>query len=261
MEPRPAEKFAEGAGHFWQDGGYLPPQDDQSWREQDAQRIVTAGQPVTDAELADVDAFMDEAVPQSEFAGFGRVEFFFAFFTAAAIALLIVALTVPDILTADSWRPHAPASPIAKSASPPQRLAAIPAPELERAPAPLSPPAQGPRSDSNGKANAEAARTPAPETAMMQAPNPEPRPAPHVQAREKARDERGGRDAGGFYARVAQPDGTLAYQYFPSNPRLDPQPAVPAVPRDNRGTGGFYAMVAGPGGALEYKYFPPKLAR
>ena len=258
VEPRPADDpFAEGAEQFWHDNGYLPPQDDQSWREQDAHRIVTAGQAVSSDEPASAEPAGHEPAAPTEVSGFGRVETFFALFTVTAIAIFIVALTAPNILSASFWRAEGPANPRAAPASPPERLAAIPAPVLEGVPEPRSPPPRTARPDlkETPGVKAEAPRSAAPETVSAPpARELAPRPAPRAQAREKTRDR-----ASGFYARVPQPDGTLGYRYFPSDPRLDPKPAVPAL--SPGGTGGFYAMVAGPGGTLEYKYFPPKLTR
>lgn len=268
--PETGDRFGELAEQFWQESGYLPPQDNQSWREQDARRINAVDERSPQEEPEDTDFVPQELAPAAEATGFGRVETLFALFTVAAIALFIMALTDPNILTAGFWRPPAP-QPNATGeppASAPTRLAAIPAPALERAPPSRSQPAPTAALDSNSapaaKATAPETTAPVPETnaaaeaaAVPEEPKPNARPAPRADGRED-------QGTGGFYAKVAEPDGRLSYRYFPSDPRLDPLPAVPAVPavpREDGGMGGFYAMVAGPGGALEYKYFPPKASR
>jgi hypothetical protein len=82
-----------------------------------------------------------------------------------------------------------------------------------------------------------------------------PPPKSNSKPRATARDER---SAGGFYAKVPGPDGTLRDTYFPGAPETGsrtPSRKEPAVPAD---AGGFYSRALGPDGTIQYRYFPAK---
>ena len=167
------------------------------------------------------------------------------FILVAAIGLGIAVLAYPQMLTADYWRNSGTQSPLPRAPQPtnapavqppplPAEQPAPPVPELKRAPA--EPPS---------------AEAPRPSVPVIDAtPAPVPRQASRPRASE--RDDRG---AGGFYAKVPGPDGTMEDQYFSADPDSVTRPPArkePAVPD----TGGFYAKVPGPDGTLQDQYFP-----
>lgn len=233
------------------DKGYTPPQSDQSWRDREAMLFAPAREDTT------ADAMPDHAMPEPVLrpapAKGGQGGTILIFVLVAAIALGIAALAYPEMLTAAYWRsPQTnpatqPVSPppraVQPSAMPPAAPAVqppppMPAPDLKRIPDEPAPPVQ---------------EAPPPSVPVIDArPDPAIAPKPVVRSRVPARSDRG---AGGFYAKVPGPDGVMRDTFFPADPQSPPQKPVraePAVPE----TGGFYAKVPGPNGTLELKHFP-----
>jgi hypothetical protein len=279
----PHGHYAGPADWFTQESGYLAPQGDQSWREQEALRIVPAHEKFDAGETANDEPAASEQDPDYVAGGRGFKGVIFALLAVPVIAFAMVALTSPGILQA-VFRPahrsaarsisnppdtavsavHAPA-PLASAKAPPPQIPLAPVttpdPGLESS-APVtaiqSPPAPAVGPD----LTAAPAADPAPDTSTV----PEAASKPSTQPASRANghlvtDDHG---SGGFYAKVIQPDGTLKNRYFASNSKPAAPPSTNATGRDrnnNRGTGGFYAMVAGPDGTLEYRYFPSKPSR
>lgn len=193
------------------DSEYLPSRDDQSWRELEALRIAAHDEDNADTADQDLDRQEDILEPT------GRGQAGILFLMAAVAALVIVALAFPD--AADFWSAHRAVS----TAGAPARAANIPAPApaLKR----LAPPApvSDPGSNTKPSANAMPEAPPNPRAAartsgtMVISPDGTVKyenagPSKRASARPAASD----RGAGGFYAKVPGPDGTLRYQYFPS---------------------------------------------
>lgn len=253
------------------DKGYAPPQGDPSPREHEAMRFA----PVREEEAADAatdqNFGMQEPVwqpPPVRKGGQGGTILIFVL--VAAIAFGITVLAYPEMLTAAYWRtpgtqpnsvpqnpPRAaepPAAPATLPAAPPAEQPA-PSPDLSAAPAPPAPPSSLPVPDANAVPAPPAQEAPPPPVSVIDATpsaKPVPAPKPKPSPRASTRDDRG---AGGFYAKVPGPNGTMEYQYFPAHPDSDasvPARKEPAVPD----TGGFYAKAPGPDGRLQYRYFP-----
>ena len=210
------------ADQFRQDGGYLPPQGDQSWREREALGIVAAYEDSTADATADEDSIQQEYARDSDSIGRGHAGMVFALFVVAVIAVVIVAFASPGILTAGFWRAHWSAANLtAKSAVAPASVADAPAP----APAPLAQRAAPPQSQpalaqptlaASPGLNTTPVANAAPDTNTM--PEAAPKPSLRPAVPPTRRDAAGDHGTGGFYAMVAGPDGTLEYKYFPSKP-------------------------------------------
>jgi hypothetical protein len=258
------------------DRGYMPPQGNQSWREREALLFA----PARENDIADVETDREPPLsvppPVSTTRG-GQGGILLAFFLVAAIALGVVALAYPDILTTGFWRTAGSRNnSTVETASAPAPVARPPAsaPPTGQSPLPSPAPALDLRGTPDLAPPAEVAPpppAPKPPVRIIDAVTP-PKPAA-----TGPRDEDG---ANGFYAKVPGPDGTLQDKFFPSEGKpgqtrsgpikSDIAPAVPPLagsrgPVDrgavDKGTGGFYARVPGPDGTLEYKYFPSKPPR
>ncbi|MBS0280215.1 MAG: hypothetical protein JSR25_03575 [Proteobacteria bacterium] len=258
------------------DKGYTPPQSDQSWRAREAMLFTPVDEPVREEGAADAvadeshrpqETVLEPRLEPLHVAKGGQGGIVLIFILVAAIALGIAVLAYPQMLTADYWR--APQTN-AGTQSPPPRATEPPAVQPFAAPpAQPSPPASAPALDA--APSAEKA-PPAPDLKRMpaappsaQAPQPSvsvidaaPKPAPRQASRPRA-SEHEDRGAGGFYAKVPGPDGTMEYQYFSAGPdSASPARREPAVPD----AGGFYAKVPGPDGRLQDQYFsrqpPPR---
>ncbi len=282
------------------DSGYLPPRDDQSWREMEALRFVA----VRDEDDADgvVDPDDEPVGPDQEYRSTGHGAGGVMLFLSAVVGVAIVALLAsPNLLTADFWRAHW-AALTAKPVDAPVRVANIPAPvpaalplrpPVQSLPTPAASPALHPSLSAPPPANAEHAANAEPPAAPAANAMPPANSAPQPDARPSGRDDRDtmviapdgsvkyekapfgskpapaarafahdDRGAGGFYAMVPGLDGVLRREYFPSGPQTGSRPAVPDDRgTGDRGTGGFYAMVAGPDGTLRYRYFPSSSSR
>ena len=244
------DRDAALADRLLQESGYLPSQDDQSWREQAALHIAPGLERDGTDEPADWDSVEPQPMAETHPERSGRGGVLVAFLMIAVIVPVIAALTFPDILTAGFWRAqrstaHGASAPPPSVATP--LRAALPEPASSR----LPPPAQ---------ATPAAPPRPAPEAApadtnvpIIDARKPAPRSlSPHAPEHEMAQEDR----TGGFYAKVPGPDGVLRSQYFPADPSARPTAAENAG--KDRDAGGFYAMVAAPDGTLRYKYFSSK---
>jgi hypothetical protein len=201
------------ADQVWQDNDYLPPQNDQSWREREALGIATFGKGVAD-ELVNSDPIQEEHIQEEHIAersGTGRSRSMTVFFAVVAVIVLAVAaLTLPDILTVSIWRPRLAATKPAVGS----RGALVPAANipvrlsLAHAGAPKSAVS---RTDSAGRTlTVDATSLP---NAISEV-APKPRPAMHLSKRAEADIL----STGGFYTLVPEADGTLEYKYFPSRP-------------------------------------------
>lgn len=261
------------------DRGYIPPQGNQSWREREALLFV----PAQENDTADVERDREPPLsvlpPVSTTKG-GQGGILLAFLLVAAIALGIVALAHPEILTTSFWRTAGGGNnPAPETASAPAHTTPVSTPPIQQPS--LSPPA--PALDLRGTPDP----TPPAEAATPAPPAPEPAPvqiidaaAPPKPASATRAAPRNDADTGGFYAKVPGPDGTLQDKFFPSQGKSgkgksgpiksDKAPAVPPLSRArgpldqstvDKGAGGFYARVPGPDGTLEYKYFPSKPPR
>ena len=242
------------------DKGYSPPQNDQSWRDREAMLFASPGEDHGAAARPDDRLEMEEAVlrPVPAAKG-GQGGTILIFILVAAIAFGIAALTYPEMLTAAYWQSAQnnsavqPATPRAGQAPTPSPAAPVAAP-VEQPPPPSAPaldlrriPAEPP---------AQEARSPSPVPVIdARAPaKPASEPKPVSRSRPPAGEDR---DAAGFYAKAPGPDGVMRDTYFPTDPKMDaraPADAVPAKPDAD----GFYAKVPGPDGNLEMKFFPSK---
>jgi hypothetical protein len=272
------------ADWFNQEGGYLVPQGDQSWREQEALRIVPAHEKFGAGQTANDDAAPSEQIPDSESGGHGLKGAIFALLAVPIVAFAIAALTSPGILsavfrpahrsevssisksagaTANPMHAPAPALPAEPAASPQIRPAPATAPKPSTAStAPVMATQSPPGPDIGPELSAAPTINPAPDTNTVSeaASKPSTRPVPRAVGHFEP-DEHG---RGGFYAKVIQPDGTLRNQYFASKSKPAALPSKNATGRgriDRRNTGGFYAMVAEPDGTMEYRYFSSKPSR
>jgi hypothetical protein len=236
-----------------QENGYLPSQDNQSWREQEAMGFTVSHEDSfadSPADIADEEPIEQEQILEPVSSGRGLKGVMFALLMVPVLAFAIAAFTAPAILTADFWRAHwDAASSMAKPASAPANTlasappvsASVPAPVVQRAPPPARAPAAvaerapppAPAPPANPDLNTAPAASPAPDTNAVPvidarantdttpeaAPTPTARPAtPPLSTRPAVRAKADDRDTGGFYAMVAGPSGTLEYRYFPSNP-------------------------------------------
>ncbi|HEY4275150.1 MAG TPA: hypothetical protein VGM68_06675 [Rhizomicrobium sp.] len=183
--------------------------------------------------------------------------------TVGGVALLLYAF--PQSLTANFWTAQFVAAKIAvDSPAKPVRTAPVMdtpalAPSLAtEAPVPVAPPeptAPVPaQPDPIAGANAPVTQD-APPTVL---------PKPDQRSRLPAAVKPADNNAGGFYAMVPGPDGTMTSRYFPADPGKDAGSTNgPAVPKET-GAGeekGVYALAPGPDGTLKYQYFPPKRSR
>ena len=244
------DRHAALADRLLQESGYLPSQDDQSWRERAALRIAPGFERDGIGELAEWGAVEPELIVEPDPESRGRGGFLVAFFMIVVIVPVIAALTFPDILTAGFWRAQSSATHVAR-ATPSVAASSLRAAlrEPTSAPpaqvAPPSRPEQLPQKipktvpDESGVRIIDARKPPQP-------------PA----AREASRNTAEDNQAGGFYAKVAGPDGALRSQYFPAEPTA--RTARHESAGKDRDASGFYAMVAGPDGTLRYKYFSSK---
>jgi len=272
------------------DKGYTPPSGDSSWREREAAALASTHEPVQEPaqEILREEATA-EGMPEERYASRepvhvakgGQGGTILIFILVAGIALGIAALAYPQMLTAAYWR-HAqtgsvpqgplraaepPATPAAPSAeqtppAPAPALNAAPAPSADAAPPPAPPAPDAKAAPTPATPAKEASPPPAMKPALAPNANANPVAAPKPKPRAAARDDRStngiaDRDAGGFYAKVPGPNGTMEYQYFPADPKMDrrmPAPKEPAVPD----MGGFYAKAPAPDGTMQYRYFPSK---
>jgi hypothetical protein len=260
------------------DAGYAPPPGDPLWRErEDAQAAEhepvqePAEEPVREEDFAGRVAEDHAAPPEPvlqpvHVAKGGQGGTVLIFILVAGIALGIAVLAYPELLTANYWRasqanlgaqspspraaepihtpavqPSVPPSPAGNAPQPSAETA--PAPDLKRMPADPAPPIR---------------EAPPPVPVIDATPSAKPAPAPRRASRSRASapmaqsEDRG---AGGFYAKVPGPDGSLEYQYFRADPKSDqraPARKEPAVPD----VGGFHAKAPGPDGTLQDRYFP-----
>jgi hypothetical protein len=227
-----AQDNAAPADQFWLDGGYLPSQNDQSWREQEAMGFSVShedGFAVLPAEIADEEPIQQEQILEPENTGRGLKGVMFALFMVPVIAFVIVAFTAPGILKPDFWRAHwDAANSLLKPASTPAIAARTPVPTPLAAKAPPKPqPTLAAAPDLNtapvaapvinaATPNANAAPTAAQAANMIPDIAPTPRSQPTVRpAKHNTADDR---DTGGFYAMVIGTDGTREYRYFPAKP-------------------------------------------
>ena len=239
----PGGRYAALADQLTQESGYLPPQGDQSWRELEALRIVPAYEKLGAGETANDDPMEQEQNPESDSPGRGLKGVMFVLLMVPVIAFAIVALTSPGILPAVFLHAHwggarAAANSPAAPASAVHVPSPVPAPVAERAPPPRPLPAPTIRPSLNPAAVANApAPVPAPpverepmrqsQSARATSPNlntapatnatpaAAPKPSHRPAMRAVKHDNRG---TSGFYAMVAEPDGTLEYRYFSSKP-------------------------------------------
>lgn len=239
MNEQPAEwcgaqdSNAALADQFWLESGYLPPQNDQSWREQEAMGFTVSqedGFSDSPADGADEQPIPQEQVLEPDSRGRGLKGVMFALLMVPVVAFAIAAFTAPGILRADFWRAHwDAASSLVNPAVPPAIAVRTPVPLPVRAPPPpprpvlatapdlnTAPAADAPSADATPGPAAIPVPAAAPETNMIPAVMPKPRPQPVL--RSAHRDKAGDRDTGGFYAMVIGPDGTREYTYFPSKP-------------------------------------------
>jgi hypothetical protein len=265
----------------YENSGHLPLQGDQSWREREALRLTGISDTTAVDPMAELDFGQQAPLPATPATGRGTGGVIAVL--AAMVGVIILVLAVPGIVTPAYWRgmaarpAPAPAGAPASVAKAPAHPAPVGAPTVdakspttsELAPRPdmrASVPDQAnPRGADGSKAmvigrdgTVKYENTPAniPSRAKRAA-----RPASRARGKADARETAAG-DAGGFYAKVAQPDGTLKDVYFPSGSKSGTAPAVPPRAKtDAHGKDGFYAMVPGPDGALKRTYFPAKPSR
>jgi len=234
------------------DKGHIPPQNDQSWRDREAMLFAPAREENTADAIAEEHRDPHEAgltpIPIRKGGQGGTI---LVFILVAAITLGIAVLAYPEMLTAAYWRtPDAQTNSVAQPA-PPRAVQPPAAPAIQ----PVAPQTPPPAADLN-RAPADPAppALEAPSTAVIDARPPAEVPEPAARERAPARDDR---STDGFYAKVPGPDGVMRDTFFPADPQSTPQKparAEPAVPE----TGGFYAKVPGPDGTLELKHFPSK---
>ena len=246
------EDYAALADQFLQENQYLPPRDDQSWREQAALRI--SGRPEQQDDEIDMDDALDmvpvreDANSATDFASGRKGRVLVPLLMAMIIVPTVAVLTAPDILTPGFWRGHRSAehSPT-PPAAPPIHLANTAAPlrpSLAKAPPPPVPAKE--KQDLTAKVAAvPPAKTP-----------PIPKAQPGSRTAEVDRQDTSG--AGRFRSLVIGPDGALRYEYFSSEPAVKGGGQKQA--QDDSGNG-FYAMVPDADGTLRYKYFPSKPSR
>ena len=272
------ERHGALADQFLQDNGYLPSQDDQSWRERAALGIVTRREEDIADDSPDMDFVPEDHGSAREAARSGRGGVFAALFMVLVMVPVVAALTFPNILMPGFWRAHAPdAGPGTVAPSPPTQLvdapsslrasldAHAPQPSPKESAAPLEqrlPSSSGPPAKANSDSEKPLTIDATGATAAAAAPGPTPRPVPETGQRHNLDSEH---DTGGFYAKAMGPDGVLRYQYFSSEPSQQPTPGPSnraEADVSNRQTGrGFYAMVARPDGTLQYRYFSSQPSR
>ena len=238
------------ADQFLQDNDYLPDRGDQSWRERAALRIAPGYESDAGDDEPDVMPDPEDRISGSDVHGRSGGGILAAFFAMAIAIPAIVVFTAPDILTAGFWSVHRAApKAVAEPAAPLARTAAISAPlrpSLARATPP--PPASQAAVMNQDVSKKRAASVP-PQAGRA------PKARAAVPAAEPARADDG--DAGKFRTLVVGTDGSMKYEYFPSQP--SPRMAQRQEPGDDGK--GFYAMVPDPDGTLRYKYFPSKPVR
>lgn len=227
--------YAASADWFTQESGYLPPKGDQSWRELEAMRIVPAYEMFDAGQMESDDSVAREQAPESDSTGWGLKGVIFALFSVPVVTFAIVALTSPGILSAILQRMHwGEAGSLAKSAGAPVSTvqAPVPVPLAEREPPPqirlgpvidqgsstapaasMTPPPSQPAPAIGRDLSATLATNAIPDTNAV--PEAAPKPSPRPVKRATRRNDPG---TSGFYAMVAEPDGTLEYRYFPSHP-------------------------------------------
>lgn len=240
------------------DKGYSPPQNDQSWRDREAMLFAPPGEDHGAAAPTDDRLEMEDAVlrPVPAAKG-GQGGTILIFILVAAIAFGIAALAYPEMLTAAYWQ-TAQSSSAVQPAMPRAGQAPTPSPAAPMA-APVEQPPSAPALDLKripAEPPAQEALSPSPVPVIDARPmaKPAPEPKPVSRSRPPAREDR---DAAGFYAKAPGPDGVMRDTYFPTDPKMDaraPAPAVPAKPDAD----GFYTKVPGPDGNLETKFFPSK---
>jgi hypothetical protein len=238
-----AQASAVPVDQFWLDSGYLPPQNDQSWREQEAMGFTVSHEDSfsdSPAEIADEEPLYEVQALEPESPGRGLKGVMLALFMVPVMAFAIAAFSAPGILKADFWRAHwdaassllkpaaapvvavrepAPA-PLATQAPAKPQPALAAAPALNTAPTADAVPVINAASDATPNANAVPVPPPVPTAAPGAnaipdiAPTPRPQPVMRSAKRDKAADH----DTGGFYAMVIGTDGTREYRYFPSKP-------------------------------------------
>ena len=255
VEPEPQmpeeDHHAALADRYYLENAYLPPTDDQSWRERAALGIAPGQDSDGDFEDENMDFAPRAEDVEPEVPGQGRGGLLVALTLAAILVPGIVSLTFPATLTAGFWRARQTTVPQAQSpvAGVPKITAPFHASLQDQTPRPspmAAPPAE-PDTQSQPPAPAE------PGSVASPAANPVAKDKASV---TRARGNTGNDDGGGFYAKVMGPDGRLHARYFPSAAAPDtPRAAVPPE------AGGFYAMVAEPDGTLRYRHFSSKPAQ
>jgi hypothetical protein len=238
------------ADQFLQDNDYLPVRGDQSWRERAALRIAPGYEPNDGDDGPDAMPVPEDRISGSELSGKGGGGILAAFFAMAIVVPTIVVLTAPGVLTAGFWGAHRAApKAMAEPAAPLARMAANSAPlrpSLAKA-APPPPTSQATAMDRD-VSKKRAANMPA-----VAGRAPKARAA--VPAAKPVKADDGNADK--FRTLVVGTDGSMKYEYFPS------QPLPRLAQRQTTGDDGkgFYAMVPGPDGTLRYQYFPSKPVR
>lgn len=240
------------------DKGYAAPQNDQSWRDREAMLFAPAHEENTaDAIAEEHREPLETGLTPVPIRKAGQGGTILIFILVAAIAFGIAVLAYPEMLTAAYWRtPDAQPNPVARPA-PPRAVQPAAAPAMQStAPTQEAPPPVAPAPDLKRipvGPPLPARETPPPSVPVIDARPPvKPASAPVSKPQAPTRDNRG---AGGFYAKVPGPDGVMRDTFFPADPQSPPQKPArrePAVPE----TGGFYAKVPGPDGTLELKHFP-----
>jgi hypothetical protein len=267
------------------DRGYTPPPGDSSWREREAafaanpEPVEEAAQEPLREEIAD-DVLAGEPYQPREpvleplhvaKSGHGGVVVLL-FVLIAGIGIAIMALAYPQMLTAAYWRtPRAqtitPNTPLQAAPALPPPAASHDIPPVERTPppldlrGPLAAPQTAPPSAAPPHATTAPPAQAAPPPPVEQAPPPSlPATKPVTNGKTSTRGPAPDDRSKGFYAKVPGPDGTLEYQFFPFDPKMDPRRPAPkeAAPPDQ---GGFYAKAPGPDGTMQYRYFPSKPPR
>src|ERR1700754_2808118 len=92
------DRYAELVDQVWQENSYLPPQGDQSWREQAALRIAAGYEESDDDEAPDIIPEREEHVPESDFRGRGPGGILVGLLMVAVMVPVIVVVTAPHIL-------------------------------------------------------------------------------------------------------------------------------------------------------------------
>ena len=239
------------------DKGYAAPQNDQSWRDREAMLFTPAREDAADAIAEQHREPQETGLTPVPIRKAGQGGTILIFILMAAIALGIAVLAYPEMLTAAYWRtPDARTNSVTQPA-PPRAVQPPTAPAmLSTAPTQDAPPPVAPAPDLKhipDEPVPPVQEAPPPSVPVIDArPNPAAAPKPVARSQAPARSDR---SASGFYAKVPGPDGVMRDTFFPADPQPPSQKAVrkaPAVPE----TGGFYAKVPGPDGTLELKHFP-----